>query len=126
MSGVWQDCCCQTPSPPVLALLRRLKAPAQCIGYNIELPLVLCVQEEDEAQEEEDASKLRDSIASMTWLQKHEGAAWAGSGAGDPIKQHKLQQAASIKKWVAGAKLLSMPVLQLSCCVWKRLGLSCV
>lgn len=85
--------------------------------FNIELPLVLCVQEEeDEAQEEEDASKLRDSIASMKWLQKHEGAAWAGSGAGDPIKQHKLQQAASIKKWVVGAKLRSMPVLY-SCCV---------
>lgn len=65
-------------------------------------------EEEDEAQEEEDASKLRDSIASMKWLQKHEGAAWAGSRAGDPIKQHKLQQAASIKKSVlTAAQLLS-------------------
>lgn len=67
--------------------------------------LVVCLQEEEEAEEEEEADKdgrsLRDSIASIKWLREREGTAWGGSSAADPIKQQKLQQAASIKRFVA-------------------------
>lgn len=64
------------------------------------------MQEEEEAEEEEEASKdaqaLRDSIASIKWLREREGGDWPGSSSADPIRQQKLQQMASIKKWVMG------------------------
>jgi hypothetical protein len=58
------------------------------------------LQEEEEAEEEEDVradgKSLGDSIASFKWRES-EGTAWGGST--DPIKQQKLQQAASIKRY---------------------------
>lgn len=63
---------------------------------------MLGLQEEEEAEEEEDVQKsLRDSIASFKWRER-EGAGWSGSNSADPIKQQKLQQAASIKRYGVG------------------------
>jgi hypothetical protein len=84
------------------------------------LCLQLCLHQEEEAEEEEEASKdaqaLRDSIASIKWLRECEGGGWPSSSAADPIRQQRLQQMASIKKWVMRWLWDACSGLQACCC----------
>lgn len=73
-------------------------------GPTVVCCVMLCAQEEEEA-EEEDAHRedqavgasLRDSIASLKWM-RGGGRAGGTGAAGNPFKQQRLQQVASITK----------------------------